>query len=162
MMYVTLLGIRYSFRQSAKRNGEKRIAKVEEKLAEAEDQAKKNPQSSKPIWEMSYYQRERFIEINIKQNNDIFRLAFRMIVFGLILIILGLSRDFMYPSTDPNVAWAAVIAGLITQFIAATILVIFKLVFQQTMEYFKTVERMASIGVAMTMMDTLSDEERTK
>lgn len=164
VMYLILLIIWISFYYSTRRRPGERIAKLDQKINEAETEAEQNPESNRAIWEVNYYQLVRFIEINREQNSKVFRLSIWMILFGLLLICGGLARDFLYvPSVQTSAAsWAAIIAGLVTQFIAATILVLFRSVVQQTMEYFKTVERMASIGVAINILDNLPTGENTE
>lgn len=174
ILYLLLAMMWYSLQQSmwsSKIVSTESIAEVSKQLAEAEAKAKEKSADSREIWDVSYYQQKRFIEINIKQNEDIFRLTIRMIILGLCLIFAGLAYDFIFglfliffkstynfvtpPVANMNISWAAVIAGLITQFIAATILVVFRSIFSQTMEYFKATERIASMGVALSVIEKL-------
>jgi hypothetical protein len=51
-----------------------------------------------------------------------------------------------------------VIAGVITEFIAATFLFLYKSIMQQAEGYTKTLERINSVGMAMQIMDTISND----
>jgi len=50
-----------------------------------------------------------------------------------------------------------IIAGIITEFIGATFLFLYKSTMQQAEAYTKTLERINSVGMAMAIMDTISD-----
>jgi hypothetical protein len=122
------------------------------------------------FWAAHFKRQQQYILVNLRQNQGVYRLALTMIIFGIFLICLGLVWDALFDrqQSQPIAAsgsWAAIIAGLFTQFVAGTILVVFKSVFQQTTEYYKSVERMSSIGIALNMFDTLpttSAERKTE
>jgi len=163
VIYSVLLLIWYSRRRPKIVQADKRLAEVDDEIAEAREKADKNPKSFRLLWDVNNLLHEKFIEVNRQQNDTIFRFALRMIVAGFILICIGLARDFFVPlPANQTVSWVAVIAGLITQFTASTILVIFRSVFRQTMEYYKSVERMSSIGVALTILENLPTGEDAK
>lgn len=167
VMYLTLAWIR------ARSTVDRQIATLDRQVNEKARIPKPEGEqhgSITRVWEEHFNRQQQYILVNLRQNQGVFLLAIAMIVFGLLLICIGLIWDFPH-SDRPNQSlpvegsWAAIIAGLFTQFVAGTILVVFKSVFQQTTEYYKSVERMASIGIAMNMLDALptnSAELKTK
>lgn len=158
LMYITLLWIR------ARSTVDRQITTLDRQVVEeaklAAEQTGQYPATNTTFWNEHFNRQQQYILVNLRQNQGVFLLAISMIVFGLALICFGLVQDFLFSrpgDTDTiwNGSWAAIIAGLISQFFAGTILVVFKSVFQQTTDYYKSVERMASIGIAMNMLDTL-------
>lgn len=158
MMYLTLWWIR------ARSTVDRQIAALDRQVGErakkAASQSEQQPATNKTVWEEHFNRQQQYILVNLRQNQGVFRLAISMIIFGLLLICFGLIQDYLSATPrDSAIAWsgswAAIIAGLVSQFVAGTILVVFKSVFQQTTDYYKSVERMASIGIAMNMLDTL-------
>ena len=80
-----------------------------------------------------------------------------VIVVGFAITIWGISRAFTEPDKWPSSLIAAS-AGTITQFIGATFLFIYRSTLQQAVRYTKTLERINSVGMAMAILDTMSDD----
>jgi hypothetical protein len=89
---------------------------------------------------------------------------------GFGFILFGISRAF---SPGPMAAAGgsatlggvtpavvATVAGLITEFIGATFLILYRSTIQQAAGYTKALERINAVGMAMQILDTLSGESR--
>ena len=59
-------------------------------------------------------------------------------------------------------AWIASISGLITQFIGATFMVIYRSTMAQANEFVTVLDRINTVGMAMKVLDQIPDEDRTK
>ena len=57
-------------------------------------------------------------------------------------------------------AWIGGIAGVITEFIGATFLFIYRSTVRQAASYNQTLERMNSVGMAMQILDSISGESK--
>jgi len=155
-IFLMLVVIQYLFRHST--SIDKAIDEAGRLAWPPDNKLQEDQQSSVHILQKNQQQQAAFVAINLKQNQQVFHFVIGMIIFGLILICIGLVRDYIASSPDnSNVSWAAIISGLVTQFIAATILVIFRAIFQQTTEYFRTAERMTSIEIALNLLEKLPD-----
>ena len=52
------------------------------------------------------------------------------------------------------------IVGVITEFIGATFLFVYRSTVEQAVNYTRTLERINSVGMAMKILDTISDDSR--
>jgi hypothetical protein len=82
------------------------------------------------------------------------------------LIAIGIAITFGYASTNTplhNPGFVTVAAGIITEFIAATFLVIYKSTMAQAQEYVRMLERINAVGMSLQVLNTLkTDNEELK
>ena len=88
-----------------------------------------------------------------------------MVGFGF--IIYGIIQAFRtkpgVPGHDISALTPAVVAtvsGIVTEFIGATFLFIYRSTIQQASHYTQTLERINAVGMAMQILDTISDESK--
>ena len=79
---------------------------------------------------------------------------------GFAILILGIYQAIQSPSILVP-ATIASIAGVITEFIGASFLFIYRSTIQQAIDYSKTLERINSVGMAMQILDTMPDETKS-
>lgn len=132
----------------------RRMGKIEGEREEAEKKAAKNPDSLRQRWDVYLVDYKIFLAMNIRQNRFVFYVALLMIMGGFVLIGAGFVRDAQSQEMSFQ-SVAVIVAGVITEFIAGTIMIIFRSVVEQTMEHRKTLEKFVSIGIAMNMLDQL-------
>jgi hypothetical protein len=80
---------------------------------------------------------------------------------GFAIIVGGAILAFR----TPNLSTTAIItgiAGVITELIGATFLVIYKSTMQQAISFIKVLERINSVGMAVQIIDTMPDEEKSE
>ncbi len=99
---------------------------------------------------------QKYHKNNLFQINFIFWLSIGVIIIGFIFILLGIKLGGELNS----VATIGTIAGIITEFIGATFLFIYRSTIQQASTYYKTLERLNSFGVALEIIYTISDESK--
>jgi hypothetical protein len=132
------------------------------------------PEKAKPAWDLARAKLEQYFDRNLSQINYIFWLSVIVMVVGFGFILFGISqtltpitRDIsnntmLYTAQNNNFTSALVgsIAGIITEFIGATFLFIYRSTIQQALTYTKTLERINSVGMAMQILDTISNESK--
>jgi hypothetical protein len=124
------------------------------------------PEKAKPAWDLARVRLELYFDRNLRQVNQIFWLSVSVMGVGFIFILVGISYLFL-PTTDTRTANGGIdaavlsgIAGVITEFIGATFLFIYRSTVQQAAGYTQTLERINSVGMAMQILDTISNEAR--
>jgi nitrate reductase gamma subunit len=130
---------------------------LDSRVTAAEQRVENEPEKAKPAWDLARATLEAYFARNLVQINYIFYLSIVVIVVGFVITIWGLSRAFTEPDKwQPSLIAAS--AGTITQFIGATFLFIYRSTLQQAVRYTKTLERINSVGMAMAILDTMSDD----
>jgi hypothetical protein len=127
-----------------------------ERIAIAESKAEAEPEKAKPAWDLARATLEAYFNQNLSQINYIFLLSVGVMIVGFGIIIWGISQAIQSPSTVVPAAIASA-AGVITEFIGATFLFVYRSTIQQASSYSKTLERINSVGMAMQILDTIPD-----
>jgi hypothetical protein len=146
---VWLVRVSAATRQASRR--------LDTRVANAEQRVENEPEKAKPAWDLARVTLEAYFARNLTQINYIFYLSIVVIVLGFVITSWGISRAFNQPDKW-QAALIATSAGTITQFIGATFLFIYRSTLQQAVRYTKTLERINSVGMAMAILDTMSDD----
>jgi len=100
---------------------------------------------------------EAYFNKNLSQIASIFWLSVLVMVAGFAILLYGIWRSVQTPDVL-GPATIAGISGIITEFIGATFLFIYRSTIQQAVNYSKTLERINSVGMAMQILDTMPDD----
>ncbi|MCC5654415.1 hypothetical protein LC609_32465 [Nostoc sp. XA013] len=100
---------------------------------------------------------EIYFNRNLNQIRWIFWLSMVVMSLGFILIMCGVALG--YHNSQENWAVAAIggTAGVLTEFIGATFLFVYKSSMQQADKYTEILERMNFVGMAMQMLDSATE-----
>ncbi len=154
-------------------------------IQQAIDRIQDQPDKAKPAWDLARVRLEMYFDRNLSQINYIFWLSVGVLVVGFGFILYGISQSFIASSIDldkvaqmikdtenPDAilsmvtqasntsGMVATLAGVITEFIGATFLFIYKSTINQAASYTETLERINSVGMAMQILDTISNESK--
>jgi len=151
---VALIATLSQFRQSAEA-----AKKYRDQLAHAESIVKEQPEKAKPAWDLARVTLESYFNRNLNQIASIFWLSVVVMIAGFAIILWGITQAFRSPNALPSATIASA-AGVITEFIGATFLFIYRSTVQQATSYSKTLERINSVGMAMQILDTMPDETK--
>ncbi|WP_254508439.1 TRADD-N-associated membrane domain-containing protein [Anatilimnocola floriformis] len=115
------------------------------------------PEKAQPAWELARSTLQLYFNRNLSQVNSIFYLATAVMAGGFILIGYGvwLAMNYKESAAGPILAGAA---GVLSQFIGATFLFIYKSTLQQADKFVQQLERMNTIGMAMQILDTMQND----
>jgi hypothetical protein len=154
-----------------------------EEINRAIQQVGAEPEKAKPAWDLGRVKLEMYFDRNLSQINYIFMLSVAVLIIGFGFILYGVSHSISSSSIDlqaaadilgetenPDVLASiiaqssntsgsvATLAGVVTEFIGATFLFIYRSTITQATAYTETLERIHSVGMAMQILDTISDE----
>lgn len=137
----------------------KQVSTSRENLLKAESKVEAEPEKIKPSWDLARITLESYFNRNLNQVTYIFWLSVAVMIIGLVIITWGISQAIQSPKTVTPAVIAS-IAGVITEFIGATFLFIYRSTIQQAINYSQTLERINSVGMAMQILDTMPDETK--
>lgn len=144
------MGLFLSFRrtESAYR---KQIASIEEK-------AEKNPDNSRYAWDVARIRLEAYFDRNLIQIKLVFWISVFVILFGFVLILYGVLIS-LYSSEKNSAIFIAVLAGVLTEFLGATLMLIFRSTLQSANSYLPTLERINSVGMAIQIIESMPEHQ---
>lgn len=115
------------------------------------------PEKAQPAWELARTTLQLYFNRNLSQINSIFWLAAAVMAAGFGLITYGVWLAISQKDSPAGPIIAGV-AGVISQFIGATFLFIYKSTLQQADKFVRQLERMNTVGMAMQILDTMNTE----
>ncbi|MCK5218563.1 leucine-rich repeat domain-containing protein [bacterium] len=130
---------------------QKRKKKIEEREKALEEmESKKWKDDVKPAWVEAQKTMENYHNRNFSQIKFIFKLSIAVMIIGFGFILYGISKGTLN----------SLAAGIITEFIGATFLVVYRSTIQQASTYYKTLEKENFVGIALEIVDTISVESK--
>ncbi len=138
-------------RQLAKVRGE-----AARTIAQAQLKAAEHPEKMKFTWELAQVKLEAYFDRNLVQVNLVFWVAVFVMIVGFAFVLTGIVLSFGAPKiwTTPLVA---AVSGIITQFIGATFMVIYRSTMAQANKYMAILEKINSVGMAVHVVDSLQN-----
>jgi hypothetical protein len=109
-----------------------------------------------PAWDLARDTLEQYWDRNASQNFRIFLLSVTAIGLGFIVMFVG-AVSALSGKSSVKAAAVATIAGVLTQFIAATFLFVYRSTMEQMTTFNATLERINSVGMALTIVNSMSD-----
>jgi hypothetical protein len=142
-----------------------RIAEVrrksDQKIADVEENAKQNPGKVKFAWDVARVKLEAYFDRNLIQVNLVFWVAVFVMMVGFTFVLAGIVLSYAQPKLWTT-SLVAGVSGIITQFIGATFMVIYRSTMAQANEYMGILERINSVGMAVQMLDSLPEQSELK
>ena len=130
---------------------------IKERVQRAETAVEEHPLETRPLWDLARTRLELYFERNLSQIKTIFWITVLIMVAGFVMIFYGIFRAFDSSNIQPSVVAAA--SGILTEFIAATFLVIYRSTMAQATEYVATLERINAVGMAIQIADSIGEKE---
>jgi hypothetical protein len=126
----------------------------EEKVARAKELADKNPEHTRYAWQLARTRLENYFDKNLFQVNMVFWLAVLVMTAGFLVVLWGVKNTL----DGGHGGEIAAGAGVITQFLGATFMVIYRSTMQQANDFMTVLDRINNVGMAMQVLDQISDE----
>ncbi|MCU1269943.1 MAG: hypothetical protein JWN74_1237 [Acidobacteriaceae bacterium] len=128
----------------------------ERRFVEAKTQADANPERVRFAWDLARVKLEAYFDRNLIQVNLVFWVAVFVMTVGFSFVLWGVFLSFNQPKFTPTTMVAAV-SGIITQFIGATFMVIYRSTITQANEFMTVLERINTVGMVVQILDSLPD-----
>jgi hypothetical protein len=142
--------------------GDKKLKDTYSKEIEGvEKQIAAKSQTTKPIWDLARLHLDEYFVKNLSHITVIFWLCLLVMLTGFIIITWGIIQAINTPNSE-FVSIIATVSGVITELIGASFLVIYQSTMKQAGSYTKILERINSVGMALLILDTMSDQDSLK
>lgn len=130
---------------------------IEKEIKEKEADLKANPEDSQTAWDLARIKLESYLNRNIKQVKWIFIWTVVVMLVAFAMICYGIYKIYESPNNfQPSIV--ATVAGLITEFVAVTFLVIYRSTMAQAKDYVNVLERINAVGMSIQVIETLSKD----
>ena len=133
-------------------------AKTDARIAAVESKAEQAPEKAKFAWELATVRLEAYFDKNLSQVNQVFWLAVSVTVIGFCFVLWGIIASLDQPQITAR-ALVAGVSGIITQFIGATFLVIYRSIMTQANEFIGVLERINTVGMAVQVLDSIPEDQ---
>jgi nitrate reductase gamma subunit len=133
-------------------------ALVQARIENAESRAEQAPEKAKFAWELATVRLEAYFDRNLSQVSQVFWLAVVVTTVGFFFILWGIVASLNQPQFTARAVIAGV-AGVITQFIGATFLVIYRSIMAQANEFIAVLERINTVGMAVQVLDSIPEDQ---
>lgn len=141
------------------RESNRQSQKTRDKIAQVESRIEDQPEKARPAWDLARITLDAYFNRNLSQITYIFWFSVFVMVIGFVVILWGIFQAVQTPNTATP-AIMATLAGIITEFIGATFIFVYRSTLQQALNYMKALERINSVGMAMQILDTIPDEAK--
>jgi hypothetical protein len=131
-------------------------ARAEAQMAEASERARNNPEESHYAWEIARIKLEAYFDRNLIQVNLVFWVAVAVVTVGFAFVLAGIVLCFRDPS-HIGTPLVAAISGVITQFIGATFMVIYRSTMKQANDFMAVLERINIVNMAAQVLNGIPD-----
>jgi hypothetical protein len=129
-----------------------------EKIADAETKLEGATDKARPAWTLAQAKLEAYFDRNLLQVNQVFVVAIAVMIVGFGFVLFGVAISFSESKVLP-ISYVASGAGIITQFIGATFMVIYKSTMAQANEFMSVLERINTVGMSIQVLDTMPDKD---
>jgi hypothetical protein len=130
--------------------------RTEKQLSAAQTMASANPAVARFAWDLARVKLEAYFDRNLIQVNLVFWVASIVMGVGFCFVLMGVWLAYITPNNIKPPLVAA-ISGIITQFIGATFMVIYRSTMAQANDFMIVLERINSVGMAVQVLDSLRD-----
>jgi len=145
-----------------------RLLKEEEekRLRTAVSKVEQFPQKASPAWELAGANLQSYFSSNIAQVRQVFYVAVGAMLVGFAFVLFGVYEQITFAQLDPkNIAppaWIASISGIITEFVGATFMIIYRSTMTQATEFVSVLNRINTAGIALRVLDQIPEEDPRK
>lgn len=154
--------LRIVFAIIVNRNKEKKVEKdIEDSIDSAREEISKNPEKILPVWDLANNTLQKYYNKNLSQINSIYRLSIVVMVMGFALIVSILIAT-IYFKIDVKLDSIGIIAGIITEFIGATFLFIYKSTVNQALQHSKSLEKINNVGMSIKIVESIEKSDINK
>lgn len=138
----------------------------EQQLKDAQAKAAENPEQASPTWEFAGTNLQQYFSRNLAQVRQVFYVSVGVMLVGFSFVIYGVYEQIALQQVDANhispPTWVASICGLITQFIGATFMVIYRSTMTQANEFVSVLDRINTVGIAVKVLDQIPNDNSDK
>lgn len=162
IVFVFLIIAKIGFILFVKRTSSANDSKLlEDKIDKAKVDIEEHPSKILPIWDLANLTLQKYYNKNISQINSIYLLSVIVMLFGFALISSVLISSF-YFEMDFKLESLGIVAGIITEFIGATFLFIYKSTVTQALQHSKSLEAINNVGMSIKIIESIEKNAKNE
>jgi hypothetical protein len=160
-MAITLLitGLTAAYAYSLAVTRSKAAQLRDEVIKKLEVQVEKEPEKARPAWTLASEKLEAYLDRNLSQINYIFVATIVTMIVGFGFIGYGVMQSISNQGAT-SISLVSAVSGILTQFIGATFMAIYRSTMKQATSYMSVLERINSIGMAVQILDSITDDDQ--
>jgi hypothetical protein len=135
----------------------KKEQQTERKVERIERKAEEEPEKIRFAWDLARTKLEAYFDRNLSQVKSIFWVSIFVMTIGFGFVAYGIMRSIDDP-TKLTATYVASTAGVITEFIGVTFMLIYRSTLQQAANFVTVLEKINSVGMAVQILDSISDQ----
>jgi hypothetical protein len=136
------------------------LTKLNNRIQEVESTVEAQPEKIRPMWELARRSLDLYFARNLFETRIIFSITLLVMVVGFGLIGYGVLRAFR--AEQFNAAILTTCSGVLTEFIAATFLIVYRSTVNQAKEYVGILARLHAVGIALHLLDAIPETDQNK
>jgi hypothetical protein len=147
-------------------SGLKEETNLSAKQKEYEAKIQSQPDDTKVAWDLARVTLEKYFSRNLRQVAQIFYTSISVMLVGFGMIVFGAVLAIHQDETSgPQVVASnlpsnlSVLSGIVTEFIGATFMVIYRSTLRQAEGYMAILERINAVGMAVQIVDSIKRED---
>ena len=134
-------------------------SQINENVKTAEAHASQNPDKAGPAWALARVTLEKYFNRNLNQIKWIFIVAVFVMLAGFLVILYGVGLSIR-ASASPEPSRLAALSGIVTEFIGATFIWVYRSTMRQASDFIAVLERINTVGMAVQILDSIPEHER--
>jgi hypothetical protein len=127
-----------------------------QKIEKAESRAEAEPEKAKFAWDVARVKLEAYFDRNLTQVNQIFYVALAVMFVGFAFIMWAVWLSIGQPKITPT-SLVASSAGILSQFIGATFMLIYRSTTSQANSFMSVLERINPVGMSIQILDSIPE-----
>jgi hypothetical protein len=129
-----------------------------ERIKEVERRAEEQPDKPRFAWDLARIKLEAYFDRNLSQINLIFWFSVGVMIVGFGFVLLAIMQPGR--STEPRaVNYVGAAAGIITEFIGATFMLLYRSTIGQATSFMSTLDQINTVGMAVQILDSIPESE---
>ena len=133
-------------------------AATEKKIEQIEVKVSQEPEKTRFAWDLARVKLEAYFDRNLSQVKMIFVVAVLVMFVGFVFVLWGVLIAITNPQST-RTSYVAAISGIITQFIGATFMLIYRSTMAQANQFMEILERINTVGMAVQILDSIPETE---
>jgi len=127
-----------------------------QRIEKAESRADAEPEKAKFAWDLARVKLEAYFDRNLSQVNQIFYFALFVMFVGFGFVMWAVWLSIGQPKITPT-SIVASSAGILSQFIGATFMLIYRSTMSQANSFMHILERINTVGMSIQILDSVPE-----
>lgn len=131
---------------------------INEQITKAQNEISSEPNRLRPAWDLAHLTLQKYFNKNISQVNSIYRLSIAVMLIGFFLIVTILIGSIFF-EINFEISTIGVVSGIITEFIGATFLFVYRSTVKQAIEHSKSLEDINKVGMSIKIIESIEQND---